>query len=41
MATDTPHTPDGSIPTPGSYPLYESPAYTLTGGMRMTSSRKK
>ena len=27
--TDTPHTPDGSIPTPGSYPLYEYPAYTF------------
>ena len=27
--TDTPHTPDGSIPTPSSYPLYEYPAYTF------------
>ena len=27
--TDTPNTPDGSIPTPGSYPLYEYPAYTF------------
>ena len=27
--TDTPHTPDGSIPTPGNYPLYEYPAYTF------------
>ena len=27
--TDTPLTPDGSIPTPGSYPLYEYPAYTF------------
>lgn len=38
--TDTPHTPDGSIPTPGYYPLYEYPAYTSTRNMRMTSSRK-
>ena len=27
--TDTPHTQVGSIPTPGSYPLYEYPAYTF------------
>lgn len=27
--TGTPHTPDSSIPTPGSYPLYEYPAYTF------------
>lgn len=27
--TDTPHTPDGSILTPGNYPLYEYPAYTF------------
>lgn len=27
--TDTPNTQDGSIPTPGSYPLYEYPAYTF------------
>ena len=27
--TDTLHTQDGSIPTPGSYPLYEYPAYTF------------
>ena len=26
---DTPNTQDGSIPTPGSYPLYEYPAYTF------------
>ena len=26
---DTPNTPDGSIPTPGNYPLYEYPAYTF------------
>ena len=39
--TDTPHTSESSIPTPSSYPLYKYPAYTLTGGMRITSSRKK
>ena len=27
--TDTPHTQDGSIPTPSSYPLYEYPVYTF------------
>ena len=27
--TDTTHTPDGILPTPGSYPLYEYPAYTF------------
>lgn len=27
--TDTSHTPDGSITIPGSYPLYEYPAYTF------------
>ncbi len=26
---DTPHTPDGNTPTPGSYALYEYPAYTF------------
>ena len=27
--TDTTHTPNGSFPTPGYYPLYEYPAYTF------------
>lgn len=26
-SSDTPHTPDGSIPTPNNYPLYEYPVY--------------